>query len=500
MSSNQDNSNKTPLAVKQAFDKIEADSDIATSVSEYDNTDAVSRKSDHEMVNTVLVDNRGNKTDEQKRELMNPWDDVHGTQGIARLKDPRTNELETLVEQNNRLESEHFYRVYHSILHYASWQFNSLQSKHYDFLMLSPKYQFLAKNFLTKLKRVRSCILENQKFFNQMCEMSLFMFLHGNNSSDKKANFVDIDSLLNERVSSQNMDKVESTLKQIVRDWSEQGKKERELCYNVILDKLNQLYPNTKNNNTASNTNNNIDRSNIRILNPGCGLGRLPWEIAKQGFEIQGNEFSYFMLICSHFILNQCENKNMYKIYPYCCTFNNNLTIDDQTQSVLFPDISPFDLRNQEKQSLLSMVAGDFIECYGIRNQFNQWDCIVSCFFLDTAHNILEFIEIFACLLKIGGYIINFGPLLYHFESMEDPSLELTNEELLQALPSMGFEIVESSNDHTCLYTTNRKSMLQTTYNASFWVARKVKNVCPIHESSFDKPKKGDTSSPNPQQ
>lgn len=31
------------------------------------------------------------------------------------------------------------------------------------------------------------------------------------------------------------------------------------------------------------------------------------------------------------------------------------------------------------------------------------WDAVVTCFFLDTAHNIVEYIEIISRILKDGG-------------------------------------------------------------------------------------------------
>ena len=40
------------------------------------------------------------------------------------------------------------------------------------------------------------------------------------------------------------MDKVRSTLKQLVRDWSEEGKGERETCYLPIIDALISHFPN----------------------------------------------------------------------------------------------------------------------------------------------------------------------------------------------------------------------------------------------------------------
>ena len=44
----------------------------------------------------------------------------------------------------------------------------------------------------------------------------------------------------------------------------------------------------------------------LQVLVPGAGLGRLAFEIARRGFNCQGNEFSLFMLFASNFVLNKC--------------------------------------------------------------------------------------------------------------------------------------------------------------------------------------------------
>lgn len=41
------------------------------------------------------------------------------------------------------------------------------------------------------------------------------------------------------------------------------------------------------------------------MLVPGAGLGRLAWEIARLGYICQGNEWSFFMLFSSNFVLNR---------------------------------------------------------------------------------------------------------------------------------------------------------------------------------------------------
>lgn len=65
-----------------------------------------------------------------------------------------------------------------------------------------------------------------------------------------------------------------------------------------------------------------------------------------------------------------------------------------------------------------SMVAGEFVEVYS--KQPGTWDCVVTCFFMDTAHNIIEYIECISNILKKGGIWVNIGPLLYHYSEQPE--------------------------------------------------------------------------------
>lgn len=53
-----------------------------------------------------------------------------------------------------------------------------------------------------------------------------------------------------------NIDRVCTTLKQIVRDWSIEGGDERDMCYGPILNELKRLYLSEK---RFSQTNNQIN-------------------------------------------------------------------------------------------------------------------------------------------------------------------------------------------------------------------------------------------------
>ena len=41
----------------------------------------------------------------------------------------------------------------------------------------------------------------------------------------------------------------------------------------------------------------------------------------------------------------------------------------------------------------------------------DSWDCVVTCYFIDTAHNVIAYIENISKILKPGGYWINLGKL-----------------------------------------------------------------------------------------
>jgi carnosine N-methyltransferase len=66
-------------------------------------------------------------------------------------------------------------------------------------------------------------------------------------------------------------EKVRSTLRSFVRDWSEFGQTEREACYDPCLEILERTWPGKG------------SRAGKKVLIPGCGLGRLAMEIAARG-------------------------------------------------------------------------------------------------------------------------------------------------------------------------------------------------------------------------
>lgn len=210
------------------------------------------------------------------------------------------------------------------------------------------------------------------------------------------------------------------------------------------------------------------DPNSVSVLVPGAGLGRLAYELARFGYQCQGNEWSLFMLLASNFVLNKCKSVESFTLYPWIHQWCNHKNTDDQTQPIKFPDVNPSDL---PENANFSMAAGDFLEIY---TEPDNWDCVATVFFIDTAHNVIAYIETIWKILKPGGYWVNLGPLLYHFSDMPDEeSIELSYEEVRKVIEQVGFQFEKEETNVNTTYTQNPRSMLSYEYHSIFFVVRK---------------------------
>lgn len=298
------------------------------------------------------------------------------------------------------------------------------------------------------------------------------------------------------------MEKARSTLRQFFRDWSAEGLRERNSSFLPIISALEHHLPNLP----------PERRYQCRILVPGAGLGRLVFDLCAIGYVVEGNEISYHQLLASNYILNCTNAAGQHKLFPWAISFSNHLSRADQLQSIAVPDVHPGNELEADQHCVnsgvhysdrMSMTAGDFCELYRRPNYMNTFDVVVTCFFVDTAPNVINYIETIRHCLKSNGLWINIGPLLWHFESAPTPaekksqahcshdistschsssagigepgSFELTNDELISLLERLDFEILEQKQAPSGMtgYVQNPASMLQNVYNPSFWVARK---------------------------
>jgi len=264
-------------------------------------------------------------------------------------------------------------------------------------------------------------------------------------------------------VGSHNSSKVRSTLRQFVRDWSAEGQAERDLCYKPLIEALLRHLPPTL----------EPGRRKPKVLCPGSGLGRLPFDLACLGYAAQQNEFSYHMILGSHLIFNRTGHAASYCIFPYALDMQNRKAYAHNLRPVRVPDISLEDVMPEGAD--FSMASGEFVTVY--QEQSKAWDAVLTCFFLDTAKNVFLYIRTIAAIIRPGGFWINLGPLLYHYATVpSEISIELSWDEVRPAI-SKYFDFVQEQK-HTALYTVNSTALRRNCFQCILFTA--VRNETPV--------------------
>lgn len=170
--------------------------------------------------------------------------------------------------------------------------------------------------------------------------------------------------------------------------------------------------------------------------------------------------------------LGSTSSINQWSIYPFIHSFSNHSCTQDLLTEVKFPDrMTTLDFNSDN----FGISMGDFTEIFlkpeekGLYIAFNQlltqlnmckgwlptssstlanWDAVLTCFFIDTSKNIVEYIRTLHHLLKPGGVWINLGPTLWHYEgssNLKDTSIELDVDEIKSLCQRMGFQLDHSS-------------------------------------------------------
>lgn len=200
------------------------------------------------------------------------------------------------------------------------------------------------------------------------------------------------------------LEKARGTLRQFYRDWSAEGASERDACYGPVLKALEAERAQRG--------------TNLRVLVPGAGLGRLVFDLCCAGFNAEGNEISFHQLLASAYILNRVPAANSHTLYPWVHSFSNHKSRDSHLKCVQIPDVHPATkLGSIENPGEMSMSASDFLLLYGHEDHKDTFDAVATVFFLDTAPNVIRYFETIRNCLRQGGLLVNFGPLLWHFEN-----------------------------------------------------------------------------------
>mmetsp|Transcript_48179 Transcript_48179/g.112726 ORF Transcript_48179/g.112726 Transcript_48179/m.112726 type:complete len:559 (+) Transcript_48179:252-1928(+) len=276
------------------------------------------------------------------------------------------------------------------------------------------------------------------------------------------------------QVQERNAVKVRTVLRQFVRDWAVEGKAERDQQYGPLISALERYVP------IAPGS-----TKRPKVVLPGSGLSRLPFEVARKGYSAQGNEFSYHMLQGSKWVLNETSETNSHTIYPFVLGLGHRRAGKDHLRGVKIPDVCPMQVLcpdgHAQGPQEFSMCAGEFVEVYD--KQKGEWDAVLSCFFLDTAKNVFLYIRTIADMLRPGGLWANFGPLLFHYA--EQPSLisiELSWEEVKPAVEK--YFVIKEEEVRQAYYTTNDIGLFHTRYRCIYFAA--IRNSVPAEGVSHE--------------
>ena len=408
--------------------------------------------SEDDKKNQIIINSAENekskeqKTNNDENQLKNQ--DYGFTSFSAAVQDPKNYEsVKTIVS---------------AFFNYQLDSLKDIERMERDFKLIGEKYtKRLPFNYKERLEKLKNAIAQNYSFLVKIASPFSSLF--------KIIKYPSGETYL-ERLTVPPYETVsiKSNLRLFVRDWSEEGAEERNQAYNPILEEIKSYFKNK----TKKDYQNGI-----KVLVPGAGLGRLMFEIAKLGFKVEGNEFSFNMLLFyNYFFSSSPPKKNEITIQPFIHILSNLLNFETAFKKVMIPDVDIKEELSKTDTGSLYMLGGDF--CAAYKDKINNFDCVATCFFIDTAFNIVEYIETIYNTLKTDGLWINIGPLLYHHTSdINAISIELGWNEIKEVIKGYGFEFTKEEIIETT-YSTDKDCMIKKVYRCIFFTAikKEIKN------------------------
>lgn len=239
----------------------------------------------------------------------------------------------------------------------------------------------------------------------------------------------------------------------LLRDWSILCDHVGKSTYEPAIAELRKLMPDCRG----------------EVLLPGAGLGRLALALAKEGFTVEANDASRLFLTAADFLLNRPPAAA--SIFPLAHLFSENWSLDEQYLEVEVPKPHPNELAGSGRSSpAFVFVPGEFVKeyafgCVGHR----KFDAIVTCFFIDTATDVVELFQVMDGLLAEGGIWLNIGPLNWS----KNTRLKLTWEEIVDIWERMGYEFVLQKRVDCDYHVARNIKMYTESYQAALTAAIK---------------------------
>ena len=319
--------------------------------------------------------------------------------------------------------------------------YSSLSKKHLD------KLPF---NYKERIEKVKKGIELNQIFYNKVASLYALEFDHLSYTKEEYEEHRYFEEYLIRGF----------FMSCLMRDWTLESKPERDNNYGNVLKEVKKYY-NYDDKNLMKN-------NNYKALVPGTGCSRMAFELAKRGFEVEANDFCFIYILCDDYLFNY-SHKNEFQFCPSIHTFANNYSESSVIKRYSFPDVDIRDELEKSGAKPITFIKGDFLLKYkGIKDQY---DLIVTLFFIDVSKNIIEYVEIMHDLLKKGGVWVNLGCLDY-FHSRNLNSIDLTWDELRQVIINYDFDIKNEVTEFVP-YGVKIGSTVSDSYGTVFFTAVK---------------------------
>ena len=195
-------------------------------------------------------------------------------------------------------------------------------------------------------------------------------------------------------------------------------------------------------------------------------------------FEVVQNEWSTYMLVVYRY-LEANSSPDSIALHPFIDGLSHHATTGDMMRPVHVPE-------KQFDASRVLMVEGDFTQAF--TDAVGQYDVIITHFFIDTARNLMSYLETIHQLLRAGGHWINFGPLLYG----TGPFVQLSLDEIVLVSEALGFDFREASEScgtqtfpettgglskvrgKYAAYGFDERELKRNAYMAQMWLAQKT--------------------------
>lgn len=271
-------------------------------------------------------------------------------------------------------------------------------------------------------------------------------------------NFINIDDILKHENNTQELGYF-NFKEYLIRDWSNSKDSEKELHDIIIPLRLE------------------ISKYSLEgkiALIPGCGLGRISYELSDIFSQVYSFDISLTMINMTNEIKLNRKNIKTYNT-------KNSLLENDKYKEF---HINIKDIISKQKQKSINRVINFVGNSNNIPLPDNSVDIIISVYFSDVIP-MSEYLEEFTRVLKPNGIFIHFGPLDYHFN---DLSQHHSLETFFSNLENKGFRV---NKKHQLVKTVNSNNSLNIKgyHNILFSAAKEKVSIIDLKTKLyFDKP------------